>query len=375
MNNKNILYLPGYYVREHHLGLALYAREAGWVLDTSMAHTGEIPEGWDGDGIITMSADRDDIIEKVRSEKCPIIEMFNGSRLSEYPRVWIDNIAIGRMAGAYLIFQGFQDMGYFHYDPELSNTTNEKERSEGVRQVAEQAGKPFHQVEFKDCIQQIQKLPKPVALMVQNDLVGDGLMHRLIEAGIQVPQDVAIIGVDSDRIYNELSPVPQTVVASQLEYQGYAAAELLDQLMRGGAPPSDPIMIPPERVIERASTSLLVSENKELNKALSYLSEHLADKLEVTDLCEYVGLSRHQLNALFKEFTGESASRHLLSIRINSARQKLAETDDKIHALAIGLGFGSAAYFSTVFLHETGLSPGDFRHRAQIKTRPVTHSP
>ena len=375
MNNKKILYLPGYYVREHHLGLALYARESGWLLDASMAHTGRIPEDWDGDGIITMSADRDIVIEQIRNKECPVVEMFNGTSLSEYPHICIDNIAIGRMAGAYLISKGFQDIGYFHYDPELANATNEKERSEGIRQVAEEKGRPFHLIEFHDCIQQIQKLPSPIALMVQNDLVGDWLMHRLMEVGIQVPQEVAIIGVDSDRIYSEFSPVPQTVVSSQLEYQGYAAAELLDKLMRGESPPSGPIMISPERVIERSSTSLFLTESPELNKALAYIREHLADRIEVSALCEYVNLSRTQLNALFKQFTGESPSRHLLRMRIDTARHKLVETEDKIHALAIELGFSSAAYFSTVFLQETGTTPGDFRQRSRIKTRSVTESP
>ncbi|NWK57302.1 substrate-binding domain-containing protein [Verrucomicrobiaceae bacterium N1E253] len=371
MKNKNILYLPGYYVREHHLGLALYAREAGWILDASMVHFGKIPEDWDGDGIITMSADRDDIIEMVSSEKRPVVELFNGSRLTGYPHVCIDNLAIGRMAGHYLVSQGFQDIGYFHYDPEIANASNERERSEGLRLVVEQAGRQFHQVHFQDCIQQIRQLPTPLALMAQNDLVGDWLMHRLVEAGIQVPQEVAIIGVDSDRIYNELSPVAQTVVASQLEYQGYAAAALLDRLMKGEPVPSKPIMIEPERVIERSSTSLLVSEHPELNKALAYMRDRLGEKIEISSICEHVGLSRHQLNSIFKQFSGESLSRYLLILRINRARQILAETDDKIHALAIELGFGSAAYFSTVFLQETGLSPGEFRHRAHIKTRRI----
>ena len=47
--------------------------------------------------------------------------------------------------------------------------------------------------------------------------------------------------------------------------------------------------------------------------------------------------------------------------------QGLAETDDKIESLALTVGFGSAAYFCTVFRQETGLTPAEFRHRARIR--------
>ena len=364
---KKILYLPGFYVREHHLGIARYAQEAGWRLDAQMAHSGRVPHDWEGDGIITMSGDRADILEKIKKADLPTIEMFNGTALPTAPHVFIDNRAIGQMAGQHLIRRGFQDIGYFYHDFELSNQTNEAERSEGFRQAVEAAGRNFHKVTFDSGIFQISQLPRPLALMTQNDLMGDWLMHRLLEADLQVPNDVAIIGVNADRIYSEFSPVPQTVVESNIEYQGYAAAELLDRLMKGESVPSTPLMIQPERVVERASTSLLISQHPKLNKALAFVNEHFGNRIEVEDICRHVKLSRRQLDTLFKQFTGESASRHLLHIRINCARRLLVESDTKIQSLAHELGFSSAAYFSTVFHQETGLSPADFRQRSHIR--------
>src|SRR6516165_5300698 len=95
---KRILLLLGYYVREIHHGVAGYAQEAGWLLDATMSHFGRLPADWHGEGIITFSGDREDIFEKIRLERVPTVDMFNGVGMPDLPKVWIDNEAIGRMA-------------------------------------------------------------------------------------------------------------------------------------------------------------------------------------------------------------------------------------------------------------------------------------
>jgi len=369
MKAKRVLLMLGYYVREVHHGVVAYAHDAGWVLDGSMAHFGRIPADWHGEGIITFSSGRPDILEKIVAESVPTVDMFNGATTPELPRVWIDNEAIGRMAGDYLVSRGFQDIGYFYYDPEVTNLVNETERSAGLKQAALAANRRFHSVSFDRCVAQIRKLPRPLALMAQNDLVGDWLIHKLRDEGLRVPQDVAVIGVDTDELYRAFSPVPQTSVDSNMEYQGYAAAELLDQLMQGKLAPASPVMIPPARVVERKSTHLLSSGHEPTNKALAFMHENYTGLINVNTIAKHAGLSRYHLNEHFQQHLGEPISRHLLRIRLDHAREVLASGDDKIESLALGLGFNSAAYFCTVFRQETGLTPAEFRHRARIRER------
>lgn len=365
---KRVLLMLGYYVREIHHAVVVYAREAEWELDASMAHFGRVPSNWHGDGIIAF-ANRTDIIDKIRAEHVPTVDLFKSSAIPDLPRVLIDNEAIGRMAGDYLVAKGFQNIGYFYFDPAVANLDDERERSAGLRQVVEAAGRTFHTVTFDRCIQQIRKLSRPLALMAQNDFAGDFLIRKLLEAKIRIPHDVAVIGVDTDELYRTLSPVPQTSVESNVEYQGYAAAELLDQLMKGKPAPVCPIMIPPSRIVQRESTSLLSSGHPPTNKAIRFIHEHYGEGIDVEAVARQAGMSRHQLNKIFRKYVGEPISRYLLRIRINAACKRLAETDDKIQGLAFELGFGSAAYFSTVFHKETGLTPAKFRQRANIRNR------
>lgn len=364
-----VLLLLGYYVREIHHGVAAYACEAGWRLDASMAHFGVVPDDWKGEGIITFSADRPDIVGKIAADKVPTVEMFNGAALPGIPQVLIDNLALGRMAGDYLVSRGFQNIGYYFFDPELANLENEAQRSRGLHEAVLAAGRNYHEVRFNSAMEAVRRLPKPLALMAQNDLVGERLIHLLIDAGFRVPQDVAVIGVGTDALYQAFSPVAQTSVDSNIEYQGYAAAELLHALIRGETPPGNPVMIPPVRVVERASTSLLTSSVPTIDKALAFIRDHLADGIGPEHVAAYTGLGRYQLNEHFKRHVGDSLSKHMLRVRIDRAREMLVETDDKIHAMAMELGFKSAAYFTTVFQSATGLTPGEFRKRARIRGR------
>ena len=54
---RRVLMALGYYDPQLHRGITRYAREAGWVLDTSMAHYGALPAHWRGDGVIGIEAD------------------------------------------------------------------------------------------------------------------------------------------------------------------------------------------------------------------------------------------------------------------------------------------------------------------------------
>ena len=49
---KRVLVLLAWYATDVFRGIAVFARDAGWILDSSYERTGEVPEGWRGDGII-----------------------------------------------------------------------------------------------------------------------------------------------------------------------------------------------------------------------------------------------------------------------------------------------------------------------------------
>ena len=79
----------------------------------------------------------------------------------------------------------------------------------------------------------LDALPKPVGVMACNDDRGREVLEASRAAGIHVPEELAVVGVDNDELLCELADPPLSSVMLNAEAGGYQAAALLDQLMRG----------------------------------------------------------------------------------------------------------------------------------------------
>ena len=51
----------------------------------------------------------------------------------------------------------------------------------------------------------LQSLPKPVGIMACNDIRGRQVIEACLRAGLRVPDDVAVVGVDEDHLLCELA--------------------------------------------------------------------------------------------------------------------------------------------------------------------------
>jgi hypothetical protein len=73
-----------------------------------------------------------------------------------------------------------------------------------------------------------QRLPKPLAVFSYNDCVAADIIDACDDAGLLVPEAVAVLGVDNDALICECIPVPLSSVCHDLEGMAYRAAALLD---------------------------------------------------------------------------------------------------------------------------------------------------
>ena len=181
----------GWYVHAFHLGVAHYAHDANWILDASMAVTGEVPDRWHGDGIISLHAGREELIEKIRSEKLPTVDMSNPNPDLDLPTVWPDNKAIGRLAGEHLVSRGFERLGFVVHAENLPTL----ERRAGLAAVVAEHGRVFRTFRLGCLASELAAADLPIGLMAENDLDALSVLYECEEAGLQVPEQVAIIGV------------------------------------------------------------------------------------------------------------------------------------------------------------------------------------
>ncbi len=109
-------------------------------------------------------------------------------------------------------------------------------------------------------------------------------------------------------------------------------------------------------------TSRLGNRNRRLLDAVSYLEQHLEEPFSIDDCAEHVGVSRRQIERLFRNNLGVTPLQYLAGLRLQHGRALLAETDMSVLDVAIACGYGSSAHFSKSFRARFGVSPHRFSH-------------
>ena len=86
---------------------------------------------------------------------------------------------------------------------------------------------------MRDLRRWLQELPKPIGIMACYDIRGQQVLDACRSAGLAVPDEVAVIGVDNDALLCELASPPLSSVIPNTHRTGYEAAALLDRIMAG----------------------------------------------------------------------------------------------------------------------------------------------
>jgi two-component system response regulator YesN len=98
-------------------------------------------------------------------------------------------------------------------------------------------------------------------------------------------------------------------------------------------------------------------------EAEEYIRSNYADgDLSLASLCRELAISKSYFSPLFKEHTGMTFVEFLTAIRMDRARELLANEDLKTYEVAQSVGFSDPHYFSLTFKKQTGLSPTEFRN-------------
>lgn len=95
--------------------------------------------------------------------------------------------------------------------------------------------------------------------------------------------------------------------------------------------------------------------------AVALMEANIEEPLTTHELSAHLGISRRQLERLFKKHLQAVPSRYYLKLRLQRARKLLRESDQAVGEIALAHGFSSGAHFSTAYRHHFGISPRDER--------------
>jgi LacI family transcriptional regulator len=358
-------------------GIAEYVHQhARWRLFIEPATADMVPDPrtWRGDGVIAYFGDRR-TEEFVAKSRVPAVSIERGLRATprQMPVVATDNEAIGRLAAAHFLNNGFRHLAYCGAtDPSAYWC---ELRAAAFATAAHEGGATFSRFGQRQQIARdwpaalaalaewIASLPPQTGVLAVSDARARHVVEACVLAGRRVPDDVAVLGVDNDELLCELATPPMSSIEHDTRGIGRRAAETLAALM-DGKPVQGTVLVPPVRVVERRSSEMLAVEDVEVAAALAFLRANVARSLHVEDVARASGLSLSTLKSRFKAVVGRPVHAELQRLRIDEARRLLATTEFPVKRVASLVGFRDISHFTTAFRRHTGLPPGRYRTQA-----------
>ncbi len=288
------------------------------------------------------------------------------------PSVTVDNEAIGRVGARYLMDRAFTTFGFYG----SHKTLFAHARGEAFATALAEAGHPCHrfhspaevpwQEEVDMLAAWLEQLPRPAAIMADNDDAGRHVVEVLQRLDIAVPEQVAVLGVDNDAIICETAMPPLSSIDTGAHRIGEEAVAMALRLTTGEADKSESQRIEPRGVVTRRFTEVVAVADEMAARALNYIREHADSPIDVSDVLRHVPLSRRTLERRFTAAVGRSPSQEIRRAHVERAAWLLAFTDWELQRVAFESGFRSFRHFATVFREEMGRPPTAYRreHRA-----------
>lgn len=327
-------------------------------------------KNWNPDGIIMRDSGKGDTVVKMNVPV--IVSVHLKEHISGTPYIDTNGVEIGRMAAEHLFDHGFKRFAFCGFD-ELHWSRG---RGENFSKTVRKAG--FETYFYKRprtksqrlweneqiiMVDWLKSLPKPVGLMACNDDRGRQLTEACKIAGLHVPEEVAIIGVDNDELVCELSDPPLSSVSLNVERGGYEAAELLYKLMKGKKVANQDVIIQPTHVVTRQSTDILAIEDLAVVKAMRFIRRHAKEPIQVDQVVDAVDLSRRGLEQRFRGVLNRSVHDEIRRVRIEQVVRMLLETNMSVSQIAFSLGYPGVNNISRYFRREKGMSLLAYRRK------------
>ena len=362
-------------------GIATYARVAGpWTFYHEERSIGDsLPakiKDWRPDGILAR-IEHPNLVRQLRSLRVPTVDLFHQRLPPWIPKVISDQQAIMRLAADHLLALGLRNFAYcgwpgIRFSDERRRHLAEYLASHGYSlqvfapdsraragRLAVVEARSEH--ELPQMIPWLRALPKPVGLVACNDMRAYQVLSIRDEAGIRVPDEVAVIGVNNDRILCELSDLLLSSVDPDARRIGHKAAALLHRMIQGRGPVPKTTLIAPRGVVARQSTDVLAFADPEMVLVVRYLRDHACEGLTVDALVRRMAVSRATLCRWFARHLGYSPGEEIARVKVERVKELLTTTTLRLEEVARRCGFDHAETMYRLFRRTTGNTPGEYR--------------
>jgi len=341
------------------------------------------PPPWTGkaDGVVmslglSPNETPDLIYRWLRRGQVPVVSMTGEWVHPKVPTVRTDDAATSRLAAEYLVGKGHCHFAFVGETiaPQESSRRHEvfhgRLSDHGYQALrCDLSFRPGSEIRTDErlqheagLIQFLKKAPKPLAVFTMNDYYARAVCVLCDTLGLDVPNDVAVLG-NGNLVESRAASPGLSSVETEEHAIGYEAMKLLHHLMRGGRAPRRPKLIPPIRVIERESTCPDFAKFGDANRAREYIRRHACEGINVHDVVSSMSVSRRTLEYHYQETVGHSPGEEINLVRLARAEELLRATDLSMTAVSGMTGFSEPPRFSAFFRRRNGLTPSEYRRR------------
>ena len=217
----------------------------------------------------------------------------------------------------------------------------------------------------KGLVAWLKALPKPCGLMAANDMLASEAISTCASAGISVPEDVSVLGIDNDEVLCESVEPSLSSIRPNFGAAGFEAAQLLDNALNGRARTTESRrrFFPPSGVVHRASTMRLPQASASVSKALEMIRLRACEGLRPKDVFAVLPESRRTVEQRFRRLTGHSVCDEILSVRLERVKELLLVENIPLKSIAERCGWKSSARLRVFFHKAEGVSMRTWRNR------------
>ncbi len=350
----------------------------GWTLRQQLLvphTTAEIDEllDWRPDGILSAAL----LPAALLRFHLPLVTM-RDCQMTSCPGVMVDERTVGACAAEHLSSLGAVSLMYVRFANEPGIAHDWEERWAGF--LAELArrrlrAKPLTWIRSESLglsadhlAAQLHAMPKPCAIFAGNDHFAQQLLECVLNAGLQVPSDVAILGADDTPRAANLA-VPLSSVQVPHRAIGWRAAAILADLLHGLPQATAVEKLSAVGVVSRASTGAIAMHHPAIAAVLDFIRTHAGEPFTVDDAVQAASLSRRSMELRFRTTLGRTILDEIHRVRIDRAKVMLRDGQRSITEIAFDCGFNEAPHFTATFRKLVGATPSTYR-KQQLALNP-----
>jgi len=332
------------------------------------------------DGILAQATP--ELVELANLAGVPVVDVWYDSRVTvPINGVFPDFPMAGRMAGQHLVSRGFEHFGFVARRVQSDAGMCDEALIGGdalgfAAYVRARGFRCSHIIAPRDVAADARtwrgwskrirawlvKQPKPLGLLVPNDMLCRHIADIAPELGLNVPHDLGLVCADNEPNFCLLASPSLTAVNLGYRQVGYEAAAMLDRLLAEGQKGEREILrLEPHALHPRRSTDATSVKDPLVAVAMRFILEHTHKPIKVSDVAHAVSTTRRTLERRFRDVLDRTVGQEITRCRIERLKRRLAESDTPIKILAIDSGFNSVRVLYETFVREEGMSPSAYR--------------